>query len=757
MKLKTRILNLMGKADYIPLDTAHLIDALGLKKKDRRDLNFEITRLLGKGDIVRIKRDCYCIPQDADLITGKIMFRQTGSAILIAEETSEHEKILIAAEDTGIAMHGDHVVVRLYSHQEIRQQKRSNFRKKPFPGRKSDEPSGKVIRILERARTTLTGSLQKSKLFYFVIPDDPRIINDIYVQDPAKSKLKPRPSIGDKVIVKLHDWTQRHINPEGRIIERLGRTYEPRAELKAIFHKFKLETEFPQSVLDEATAIGTTVKAKDRENRLDLRSIPTFTIDPDDAKDFDDALSVEVLDKKEYRIGIHIADVSAYVQPDSALDKEAHKRGNSTYLVGTVIPMLPKVLSNGLCSLKEGEDRLTKTVLLTFSKDKKIINVEFANSVIRSSKRLTYHQAYAFLKEDDIEKIKDLPLPPAHQTGSTGRALKTLSNRELNDLKKWVRALWTFASKLRQDRLQKGSLDLDMPETKIFVDKEGYADRLERIEQDESHQLIEEFMLIANEIVAKELKNARMPCVYRVHDKPDDQKLQELREFLHTSGVKVGDLSNRKEVVRLLKIIKTHPQGHLLKIQFLRSLKRACYRSTPDGHYGLHKQNYTHFTSPIRRYSDLITHRVFATFLTKVHNHPPVVGTSLNYKAARIRSLGEHLSLTEQNSTEAERESVKIKLLEFFERELQKPQKTKFPAIITDVRNHGFFIELVESMAFGMVHVSTLKGDLYRFDHATNSLIGRRSRKSYGVGKKIIVVTERVDRFKRQIDFRIVN
>ena len=756
MKLKSLILNLMREADYVPLNSAQLADTLGLKKKEQRNLDFELKSLLGKGEIVRIKKDCYCLPQDADLITGRIMFRQTGSAFLIPDDEAK-PKVQIYAEDTGVAMHGDHVVVRLHSHYEAKQKKQSGNRRKPPANQRTDEPTGRVIRILERARTTIVGNLQKSKLFHFVVPDDPRIISDIYVPSPAKSNLKPRPAIGDKVVVQLHEWTQRHINPEGKIIERLGRTYEPQAELKGIYHKFNLETEFPKSVSQAAASIGTTVTAKDRKNRLDLRSIPTFTIDPDDAKDFDDALSVEILDKKEYRIGIHIADVSAYVHPASILDNEAHKRGNSTYLVGTVIPMLPRVLSNGLCSLKEEEDRLTKTVLLTFSKEKKIKNIEFANSVIRSSKRLTYHQAYAFLKEDDLEKIKDLPLPPSHQTGSTGRSLKTLSNKELNDLKKWVRLLWSFASKLREDRMRKGSLDLDMPETKIFVDEKGYADRLERIEQDESHQLIEEFMLIANEIVAKELKNARLPCVYRVHDKPDEEKLHELREHLRSFGLKAGDLTNRKEVVRLLKVIKTHPQGHLLKVQFLRSMKRACYRSSPDGHYGLHKQNYTHFTSPIRRYSDLVTHRVFATYLTKVHNHPPVVGASINYKASRVQSLGEHLSQTEQNSTEAERESIKIKMIEFFERELSKSQKTKFKAVITDIRNHGLFVELVESMAFGMVHISTLRGDLYRLDPKTNTLVGRRSRKSYEVGQKITVATERVDRFKRQIDFRIVN
>jgi len=547
------------------------------------------------------------------------------------------------------------------------------------------------------------------------------------------------------VVVKLGEWRRREQPLVGEITDRLGKTHEPRAELLGIFIKHGLEPSFPADVEREAAAIAPKVSPHDLEGRLDYRKHAVFTIDPDDAKDFDDALSIEDLGGGDVRVGIHIADVSHYVKAGTALDREARTRGNSTYLVGTVIPMLPEKLSNGLCSLVEAHDRLCKAVFLTFGPDHRIRETQYANTVIRSRKRLTYRQAYALLFEDNLEKIRALPVPPKHQTGATGRALRELSDEQLLDLQSWIRALWRIASALRRSRMAHGSLDLDMPETKIFVDPQGYADRLERIEQDESHQLIEEFMLAANEAVAHLTRTHKLPSLYRVHDQPDAAKLSDYRQFVATFGIKVGDLTKREEVVKLLGILKTHPQGYTLRTQFLRSLKKACYRATPDGHYGLHKKDYTHFTSPIRRYSDLVVHQVVQTYLTKGAPRHDIRG---------INQLAEHLSLTEINSANAERESVKIKLLEFFERELAKKKRTAFAAIITDVRRHGFFIELVESMTFGFVSADTLGDDNYQLNPAGTALVGRRRHQSYELNGRLDVEVDKVDRFKRIIDFR---
>ena len=304
-------------------------------------------------------------------------------------------------------------------------------------------------------------------------------------------------------------------------------------------------------------------------------------------------------------------------------------------------------------------------------------------------------------------------------------------------------------------RFAKGSLDLDMPEVKIYVDEQGYADRMERVENDESHQLIEEFMLAANEAVARELRKHNLPTLYRVHEKPDQQKLYELSETLLTYGLQTGDLNSKREVVKLLAAIKSHAYGYTLRIQFLRALRQACYMAEPLGHYGLHKSNYTHFTSPIRRYADLIVHRIFENYMVRIKGQAELPGQSAKYKKSSLVKIAQHVSLREQNSTEAERESVKIKQLEFFEREVGKENKTIFEAAILEIKNHGMFVELKESLVFGLVPISSLKDDLYHASRDGTELYGRRTRKTLRVGETVEVVVSKVDRFKRLIDFNL--
>jgi ribonuclease R len=676
-----------------------------------------------------------------DSLTGRIQFRAGGSAFVVPEPGAARaapDSVQIAPGDTDVALPGDRVSVRIFPGKS---------------GRRPGEAVGRVARVLERGRETVVGNLTRAGRKFTVIPDDPRFVQEIAVPDPERSGVEPSPRPGDKVVVRLKEWKQRHLPLTGEVTARLGRTHEPRAELLGIYEKFGLDPKFPADVEREAAALPSRVPPGDLAHRLDYRGKPVFTIDPDDAKDFDDALSYEALPGGEVRVGVHIADVSTYVRSGTALDREAQRRGNSTYLVGTVIPMLPEKLSNGLCSLVEAEDRLCKAAFLTFTRQGRVRDAGFADTVIRSRKRLTYRQARALLFEADLDRIRALPLPPKHQTGSTGRPLRELSDGELVDLQSWLRALWRIASRLRKDRMEHGSLDLDMPETKIFVDAQGYADRLERVEHDESHQLIEEFMLAANEAVARLTRTQRLPSLYRVHDDPDEERLEEFRQFAGTFGIQAGDLTRREEVGRLLRALQDHPQGYTLRSQFLRSLRRACYRATPDGHYGLHKKDYTHFTSPIRRYSDLVVHRVLAGHLAKQGGRGAAKGRG-GYDVRGIESLAEHLSLTEQNSMEAERESVKIKLLEFFERELEKKKRTVFAAVVTDVRRHGLFVELVESMTFGFVSADRLPDDHYVLNQAGTSLVGRRKHRRFELGGRIDLVVDKVDRFRRLIDFR---
>jgi ribonuclease R len=745
MKFREPLFALLRDPSYRPVNAAALGRQLKLDKRAQRQLAHEVRLLASKGDVVFVKGDKLALPAGEDLVTGRLQFRQGGSAFVVPETKpgeGRAEAIQVAPEDTGIGLHGDVVQVSVNAKRQRRRDGRG------------DEATGRVVAVLERGRPDVVGTLRRVRKSFYVAPDDPRYIHDIAVGDPAQGKLKPPPEPGDKVVVRLGAWEQRHHLIEGEIVERLGRTWEPRAELLGVYRKFDLDPRFPVEVEREVAALPDTVRERETVGRLDYRQVPTFTIDPDDAKDFDDALSLETLDDGAVRVGIHIADVSTYVKPGSALDREAQKRGNSTYLVGTVVPMLPEKLSNGLCSLVEAQDRLTKAVFLTFDTRGRLKGTTFANTVIRSRKRLTYKQAYALLFENDLDKVRSLPLPPKHQTGSTGRALSELSDLELCDLQGWVRKLWAIARKLRTDRMAHGSLDLDMPETKVFVDEEGYADRLEKIEHDESHQLIEEFMLAANEAVARMTRTQKLPSVYRVHDEPDAEKLAELREYLGTFQIQTGDLAQRAAVVKLLTTLRDHPQGHLLRTSLLRSLKKAAYRGSPDGHYGLHKKDYTHFTSPIRRYADLVVHRVFDYHLIKHAGWPTPPGYRFPYSAGQMDNLGEHLSTTETNSQEAERESVKIKMLEYFERELAKKKRTRFAAVITDVRGHGLFIELVESMAFGFIPASTLGDDLFFQSPDGAALVGRRSKTRYALGAKLDVEVHKVDRVKRLLDFR---
>ena len=574
-----------------------------------------------------------------------------------------------------------------------------------------------MIRILERAHDTIVGTLQRSRNFYYVVPDDPRFVHDIYVSPDRDEHVGTSASVGDKVVVRLDAWESRHVNPEGEIVEVLGPASAPGIDMLSIIRKYHLRAEFPKDVLDQAERISERIDARQLEGREDLRKEFIVTIDPDDARDFDDAIQVEKI-KNGWRLGVHIADVAAYVEPESALDREARRRGNSVYLPDRVIPMLPERLSNGVCSLNPGVDRLTHSVFVHFDKNGNAKSARFARSVIRSAHRLTYKQAYAILKS-----------PPRDQLGER------------------LHVAWELAALLRRKRFEHGALDLDFPEVKVWVDKQGHPVRLERVENDESHQLIEEFMLAANEAVARELKKRAIPTVYRVHENPDPEKLAEYREFVLSFNYRVGDLTHRSELQRLLALIHGKPEEQALKVALLKSLKRARYSAQPLGHYGLAKANYLHFTSPIRRYADLGVHRSLG--------RDTALRRPYQTDSREIASIAEHLSMTERTAADAEIDAAQMKKLEFFQRQLDERNPQIFRASIVDVRNYGLMVELPDALITGLIHVSSLTDDFYVFEPARRQLIGRRSRKRFSIGDELSVYVARVDTFKRQVDFAI--
>jgi ribonuclease R len=704
--LRQSVVRLMTDKNYQPLDRVEISRKLGLAASQRVHLRKILRDMEHAGEVARIRKNRYVLPDEADLVAGTLSIHPSGFAFLNPGK-ADGKDIFVAAENTGTAMNGDRVVVRV-------------TRPADHPSRKAyARAEGRVIRILERAKSTIVGTLKQSPKFFCVVPDDPRLIHNVYVQVPPPTPSARNARPGDKVVVQLSSWESRHTNPEGEIVEVLGRSGAPGVDMLSIIRSYGLSTEFPQAVLEEADKISPTVNPRAAAGRVDLRDEFIVTIDPDDAKDFDDAINVERLDRKGWKLGVHIADVAAYVTPGSALDREARRRGNSVYLPGSVIPMLPERLSNGVCSLKPEVDRLTHSVFIEFDAAGAAVKTHFARTIIRSARRLTYKEAYAMLKAPPRDRLSE--------------ALHTS---------------WELALLLRRKRFAQGSLDLDFPEVKVRLDDQGRPVSLERIENDESHQLIEEFMLAANEAVASELKNRSIPTIYRVHENPDPEKLVEYRELLLTHNYKVGDLTQRREIQKLLAAIKGKPEEPVLKVGLLKSLKRARYLPQPLGHYGLAKTNYLHFTSPIRRYADLVAHRSLAGVKQT---------RSSGMDMASLSSLAQHISDTERNAAEAEIEAVKMKKLEFFERQLTERNPQIFRAAVIDVKNFGLVIELPDVLLTGLIHVSSLQGDFYRFDAAQRQLIARRSRKRYSIGDELEVFVARVDRFKKQIDFAIAD
>jgi ribonuclease R len=712
-KIREQILSLLSRKDYRPLNKIEIARKLGVSGRARVALRRTLRDIERAGEIARIRKDRYVLPAEADLVTGKLSVHPAGYGFLTSEKSGEAD-VFIAAENVGTAMHGDRVVARISP--------------EPPAGRIKGRREGRVIRILERAHDSVVGTLQRSRNFYYVVPDDPRFVHDIYVRPiagaPEDRRSETAATVGDKVVVRLDDWQSRHVNPEGEIIEVLGPASAPGVDVLSIIRKYHLPTEFPREVLEQAGRIRESIDAQEIAGREDLRNQFIVTIDPDDARDFDDAINVEKL-PNGWQLGVHIADVAAYVEPGSALDREARRRGNSVYLPDRVIPMLPERLSNGVCSLKAEVDRLTHSVFIQFDKRGVAKSARFARSVIRSAHRLTYKEAYAILTS-----------PLRDQLGER------------------LHLAWELVALLRRKRFEHGALDLDFPEVKVWVDAHGKPVRLERVENDESHQLIEELMLAANEAVARELKKRAIPTIYRVHENPDPEKLAEYREFALSFGYKVGDLTHRAELQRLLAEIGGKPEEQALKVGLLKSLKRARYDPQPLGHYGLAKTNYLHFTSPIRRYADLVVHRALGRDAA-LRRPGGAAHRPYHPNMAEIASIAEHISTTERNAADAEIDATQMKKLEFFQQQLADRKPQMFSATVVDVRNYGLMVELPDALVTGLIHVSSLTDDFYVFEPAKRQLIGRRSRKRFGVGDKLSVFVARVDVFKRQVDFAI--
>ena len=640
-----------------------------------------------------VRHSLYVLPARLGFCVGHLQMNERGFGFLVSTDPTLPD-FYIAGEDTGTAWHGDLVLARL----------------KEQRGRDS-RLRGEVVKVLRRKRRQLVGTLKKTPLLYYVFPDETRIPYDVCVPAPSNPSL-----LGQKVVVELKPWDDRRKPPEGTITEVLGSPEAPGVDLLSIIRKHSLPTSFPEEVEREAAEIPAAISSAEISRREDFRSLFTLTIDPDDARDFDDALSYRRLENGDFEIFIHIADVSHYVQTGSVMDEEARERGNSVYLVDRVIPMLPEKLSNGICSLQPDVDRLVKSAIVRLGPQAEIRSFRFAAGVIHSRKRFTYREAFALL----------------HKPANTPLA------RDLH-------ALNSMAQVLRRNRFARGALDLDFPEIKVRINDLGIPTHLERNENDISHQLIEEFMLLANDVVALELKRRNRPGLYRVHENPDPERLQEFRAQVKSMGFACGDLTQRGEIQKLLHRVRGQSGESVVKIGLLKSLKRALYSPKPLGHFGLSKVNYTHFTSPIRRYADLVVHRLL--FQSKS-------ASDLTYD--HLARLALHLSTTERSAAEAEQESVKLKKLEYFELQARAAKRASFQAIVLEVRSSGLLVQVPEFEVQGMVPLSALAGDLFVFDPRGLELRGQKTRMVLRAGQSLPVEVASVDLTRHQIDFRMI-
>jgi ribonuclease R len=744
--MKDQIIRLLSQKNYVPANVPELLRLLRLAPNRQQELQRALRELEQAGQIARIKGNRYIQPREADLIPGRIRMNRQGKGFLQPDDTGLME-IAIPESATGTALHEDRVLVR------------RDVRPKGLRHDAAEPGTGAVVRILERRRTQMVGTLQRSRQFLFVIPDDPRIPHDVYVPEPRDTGRPAR--VGDKVVVELREWQSRHTNPEGEIVEVLGAPDAEGVDMLSVLRQYELPLHFPKSVLHEARGIGTTVHSRDLSGRVDCRRHRVITIDPDDAKDFDDAICLERAGHDQWRLWVHIADVSHYVKPGTALDSEARKRGNSTYLVDRVIPMLPEALSNELCSLKPNVDRLTKCVEFLVSHDGRVLGTKFYPAVIHSQRRFTYKEVFEILQRGQAgpgggnRRVATISAASSGAATSRGVGAQAFSVPPVlrggvvaarqplpNDpIEQMLHHAHELAQRIRRLRFKAGSLDLDFPETKIRLDERGRILRIEKTENDVSHQLIEEFMLLANEAVASRLMSQRTPAVYRVHESPDERRLQEYREEVLSHNVPCGNLTHPAEVQKLLHRLNSLPIGEALKIGFLKSLMRARYAVEPLGHYGLAKKRYTHFTSPIRRYADLVVHR--ALFDGKSASH------------SALKETAGHISVTERNSADAERDSKDVKLFAFLKAQLASGRPERYPALVTDVRNFGFFVDVPGLAMSGLVPLSTVEDDFYVFDAERNHLVGRRNRRIIRLGDKVIVQVAKVDSFKKQVDFRL--
>lgn len=712
-KRKKVICDLVKDPLYVPMKEKELAVFLQVTKEDREEFRTVLQELLAEGQLMLTLKGKY-MKSNGKVLTG--IFTGNAKGFGFVEIEGQKEDLFIPEDKTAGAFHKDTVQVSL------------------LPGHAGKRQEAQVIKVIARGMTQVVGTYERTREnFGFVVPDNGKLPQDIFV---PKERSKGAVS-GHKVVVEITDYGTNRRSPEGKVVEILGHINDPGVDIMSIVRGYELPVEFSEKIMNQAERVSQEVSQADCAGRRDLRDTDMVTIDGEDAKDLDDAVSVS-FDGEKYHLGVHIADVTNYVQENSALDREALKRGTSVYLVDRVIPMLPHALSNGICSLNAGVDRLALSCLMTIDKQGEITDYEICESVIRVNKRMSYNQVRAMLENETlVEKDKEY--------------------QQYRELYPMFLLMKELSALLRQRRRKRGSIDFDFPECKILLDQEGHPTEIKPYERNVATDIIEDFMLAANETVAQHFYWLELPFVYRVHDVPDPDKLQKLSAFINNFGYYMKSMGRAgskvsseeihpKEIQKLLVRIEGTPEEAMISRLALRSMKQAKYSIECTGHFGLACQYYCHFTSPIRRYPDLQIHRIIKEQLRGRLREERI----LHYKGI-LPEVAKHSSETERRADEAERETDKLKKVEYMENYVDEC----FDGVISGVTAWGIYVELANTVE-GLVHVSKLPGDYYYYDENKCEMVGDATGRAFKLGMPVRVRVESCDRFNRTIDFALV-
>ena len=702
--LKERLLGLINDPAYTPLKKEELALIFDIHPTEMPMFYNFLDELEEDGYIGKTKKGKIASPKSMGYFVGKFVAHRKGFGFVESDEEYTQD-LFIPAADTNGAMHNDRVVAEITK-----------------PATDERRAEGTIIKVVEREITKVVGEFQSNKTFGFVIADEKKFNQDIYIPKKYFSGAKD----GDKVVVQITVWPQAGRKPEGKIIEVLGPKGEKEVEILSIIRAHGLPEEFPKKVLEEAQKVAQPISQEEIDRRLDIRDLNIFTIDGEDAKDLDDAISIERLSNGNFKLGVHIADVTHYVHEKSKLDKEALKRATSVYLVDTVIPMLPKTLSNGVCSLNPHEDKLTLSVFMEIDRKGNVQQYDIKETIINSKARMTYTEVSDILEHDDEE-------------------LKAKYSHVADDFK----TAEELAKILMQRRNQRGAIDFDFPEAKIILTPEGKVSDIKEYERRISNRIIEEFMLITNETVAEHYFWLNIPFVYRIHETPSSEKMQELGKFVSTFGYTIkGDLEevHPKALQSIIGAIKGKKEEEAISTIMLRSLRQARYSPECSGHFGLAAKYYSHFTSPIRRYPDLQIHRI--------------IKEQLNNKINKKRQE-QLVNIVDYASTQS---SERERAADLAERDVKDYYKAvymedkvgeEFDGVVSSVTSFGMFIELPNTVE-GLSRLANMRDDYYIYDEMTYTIIGERTRKTYRIGDPVRIKVDNVNVDLREIDFKIL-